>query len=44
MYPRYTLNGRYSTWDEVVMFWRAYGRHSCVVMEKLDRLTPWHVL
>jgi len=41
-YPQYTVNGRkFATYEEANFYWQAKGG---TLMEKLDALTPAHVL
>jgi hypothetical protein len=41
-YPKYEVNGRsMRDWEDAQMYWRVYGG---VLMEKIDAMTPWHVL
>lgn len=42
-YPKYTVNGKTfgTDYDQANMYWQANGG---TLMEKLDSMTPWHVL
>ena len=42
-YPQYTVNGHVfgTEYQSANLYWSVYGG---VMMEKLDCMTPWHVL
>jgi hypothetical protein len=41
-FPKYEVNDRpMPNWEYALMYWQVYGG---VLMEKLDAMTPWHVL
>ena len=41
-YPKYEVNNRIMrNWEDALLYWSIYGG---VLMEKLDHMTPWHVL
>ena len=41
-YPKYEVNGKVMRdWTDAFRYWSVYGG---VMMQKLDSMTPWHVL
>jgi hypothetical protein len=41
-YPKYEVNNRIMrNWEDALQYFTVYGG---VIMEKLDHMTPWHVL
>ena len=41
-YPKYEVNHKaMQGWEDALMYWTVYGG---LLMEKLDAMTPWHVL
>jgi hypothetical protein len=41
-YPKYEVNHKVMRdWNDALFYWMVYGG---VLMEKLDVMTPWHVL
>jgi acyl-CoA hydrolase len=42
IYPQYTVDGKVMRdYEDANLYWTVYGG---VLMQKLDQMTPWHVL
>lgn len=41
-YPKYEVNRRvFPTYEDALVYWEVHGG---ILMQKLDSMTPWHVL